>query len=195
MPKKQKAIFLDRDGTIIRHVDYLTKREEVRLLPGAARAISLFNERGFLVFVVTNQAVIARGLATPSEVEKINTHIVDRLKKRGATIHGVYYCPHHPENHPDVPGHAKKYRVECECRKPAPGMLRKAIKDFNIDARQSFMIGDALTDVVAGRRAKVKTILVKSGPGHTRLDQLYRHIEPDFEARHLLDAVKFTVEA
>lgn len=189
MTKKRKAIFLDRDGTIIKHIDHLTKPSQVRILPGAAKAIGMLNDLGYLVFVVTNQAAIARGLITPGEVEEINALIVSRLEKKGATIHAVYYCPHHPETHPDAPKHAIKYRIICECRKPAPGMLIKAIKEFDVDEEQSFMIGDAMTDIVAGKRANLKTIRVKTGPGHVQLDPLYRNIKPDFEVTRLLDAV------
>lgn len=189
MTKKKKAVFLDRDGTVIKHVDYLTKPSQLRILSGVAKAISRLNDFGYLAFIVTNQSVIARGLITPSEVEEINELMVSRLEKNGAKIHGVYYCPHHPEMHPDVPEHAIKYRIICACRKPAPGMLLRAIKQFNIDDKQSFMIGDAITDIVAGKRANLRTIRVKTGPGHIS-DTLYGHITPDFEAKNLLGAAR-----
>lgn len=188
MLKKQKAIFLDRDGTILKHIDHLTRLSEVRLLPRVAKAISIFNHLGYLVLVATNQAAVARGLITPIEVEAIHTLMVQRLWARGAKVHGIYYCPHYPEMYSGIPEHAIKYVVRCHCRKPASGMLLKAISENNIDPAQSFMIGDAYIDIVAGKNANCRTIMVKSGPGHLGLDSKYHHIKPDFVAHNLLEA-------
>lgn len=184
-----KAIFLDRDGTIVRHVDLLHKASKLHLLPNSARAIKEFNRLGYLTIVITNQPVVARGIATLEDVEKVNAALIRRLARRGARIDAVYFCPHHPEKYPGVPRHARKYRVVCVCRKPKPGMLKQAIKEYGIDPRKSFMIGDSMIDIVAGKRAGTKTILVKTGPGH-RLDKKFKDVKPDFIVGDLLEAGK-----
>ena len=145
MPKK-RAIFLDRDGTIIKHVDLPHRVEDLHLLPGVANSIRLLNKFGFLVIVVSNQPVVARGIITEREAEKLDSYVVAELAKRGASVDFVYRCPHHPQ------ATVKKYRRRCLCRKPKAGMLIKAVKRFNIDPKQSFMIGDSIIDVVAGKR-------------------------------------------
>ncbi|MEK7465655.1 MAG: HAD family hydrolase [Patescibacteria group bacterium] len=186
--KKQKlrrAIFLDRDGTIIKFEDLVTKPSQLRLLPRAAETINKFNKLGFLVIVVTNQPVVARGLITPKGIDDLHEILIKRFKRSKAHIDAFYFCPHHPE------ATLKKYRVVCFCRKPSPGMLKQAIKKFNIDPRKSFMIGDSVIDVVSGKRAGLKTILVKTGPGHSRLDRIYENkVRPDFKAKNLIEAVK-----
>ena len=180
--KKQKAFFLDRDGTVIKHIELMRSSSQLKLLPGVAKAIRTINQRGFLVVLVSNQPVVARGLVAPAEIETIHHALKDKLEKKGARIDAVYFCPHHPEA--DV----KKYRIKCRCRKPAPGMILKAIKKFNINPKKSFMVGDAMIDVVAGKRAGLKTILVKTGPGHA-LDKKFKHIQPDFRVKNLSEAV------
>lgn len=183
--RSRRAVFLDQDGTIIKYVDLLTDPKKVLLLPKAADAIRKMNKLGFLVLIVTNQPVIARGLISESGLEKIENRIVSLLAKKGAKSDGILFCPHHPE------ATLKRYRKKCSCRKPEPGMILKAAKKYNINLKKSFMIGDALIDVVAGHRAGVKSILVKTGPGHERLDKIYRNERPDFKARDLREAVKF----
>lgn len=179
-----KAVFLDRDGTIIRQVELMHSVAELRLLSGVARAINALNKIGFLVVIVTNQPVVARGIVGPEEIDKIHAVLIERLGGKGAHIDGVYFCPHHPE------ATMSKYRLRCRCRKPEPGMILKGLKNLNINPKKSFMIGDALIDVVAGKKAGLKTILVKTGPGHTRLDEKYKDIKPDFIVKNLLQAVK-----
>lgn len=190
MAKKTKAVFLDRDGTIIRHVDYLTDVSQIRIIPRVARFIKSLSKLGFLVIVVTNQSVVARGLVNLRDIDEIHAVLIKWLEKQGAKIDAVYFCPHHPEMHPDVPKHAKQYRIVCDCRKPSPGMIISAIKKFNIDCRKSFIIGDSIIDIVAGKRAKIKTILVETGPGH-RLDKKYIKEKPDFIAKNLSESLKF----
>ena len=179
--KKQKAFFLDRDGTVIKHFELMRSSSQLKLLPRASQAIKTMNDRGFLVFLVSNQPVIARGLATPEEVEVIHDNLKEKLRQSGARIDAVYFCPHHPNA--DV----KKYRIKCRCRKPSPGMILKAVKEFNIDPKKSFMVGDAMIDIVAGKRAGLKTVLVKTGPGHA-LDENFKHIKPNFTVRDIGDA-------
>lgn len=181
--RSTRAVFLDRDGTLIRHVEFLTEPKDVRLLPGVTRAIRAMNERGFLTIVVTNQPVIARGLATFASVDAIHELIQTRLRREGAHIDAFVVCPHHP----DV-GNAP-YRRKCRCRKPAPGMLLSAMKRFGIERSGSVMIGDAKIDVVAGKRAGVRTVLVRTGPGHPRLDVLYKEV-PDATVESLESALR-----
>lgn len=178
----RKAIFLDRDGTIIRHVELLHKPSEVKLLPQAARAIKVMNKLGFLVIVVTNQPVVARGMITPKEVDEIHALILRRLRRRNAQVDAVYFCPHHPE------ATLKKYRLRCRCRKPEIGMILSAVKKYNIDLKKSFMVGDSTRDIQAGNRAKLKTILVKTGLGGKDIWQF--ESKPDFVIRNLSAAVK-----
>ncbi len=180
---KSKAIFLDRDGVIIRQVELLTQISKVKILPKVAEAIKSFNKLEYLVIVVSNQPVVARGIITEKGIEKMNEFIREKLVKKGARIDAFYFCPHHPN------ATLKKYRLRCRCRKPGPGMILQGIRDFYINPNKSFMIGDAMIDVVAGKRAKLKTILVKSGPGHARLDKLYKE-KPDFTSKNLFDSIK-----
>ncbi len=180
---RRPAIFLDRDGTVIRQVELLTEISKVKILSGVAKAIKRFNESGFLVITVSNQPVISRGLVSPEGIKKMDKVIVSRLLKQGARIDDSYFCPHHPN------ATLKKYRKRCGCRKPGWGMLRKASREWGINLKKSWMIGDALIDVVTGKRAGIKTILVKTGPGHSRLDKMYK-VKPDFTAKNLIEAAK-----
>ncbi len=178
---RQKAVFLDRDGTVVRYVERLLHPSQLRLLPGVSDAIRTLNRRGFLVILVSNQPVVARGLIEPAGVARIHDELIARLARRGAVIHAAYFCPHHPNA--DV----KKYRVRCACRKPSPGLLLRAARKFDVDLKRSWMVGDSKIDVVAGKRAGVRTALVMTGPGHERLDKLYSDARPDVAARRLLD--------
>lgn len=175
---RRRAVFLDRDGTIIRQVELLTRDSKMKVLPGAAQAIRVFNKLGFLVIVVSNQPVVARGLITPAGIERMNRILARRLLRQSARIDAFYFCPHHPK------ATLKRYRTRCGCRKPGAGMIRTGAKDHKINLRKSFMIGDGIIDVVAGKRAGLTTILVKTGPGHSRLDRLY-NVKPDFIAKNL----------
>lgn len=182
--RKKPAIFLDRDGTIIHHVDLITEVSKMRLLPGAAKALREFKKLGFLIIVITNQPTVARGMIEPEGVEYMHKVLAERLLKLGVRIDAFYFCPHHPD------ANVKKYRVKCDCRKPEPGLILKGIKEFNIDVKKSFMIGDAMMDVVSGKRAGLKTVLVETGPGHTS-DKLYKNVKPDFMAKNLMAAARF----
>jgi mannose-1-phosphate guanylyltransferase/phosphomannomutase len=179
---KRPAVFLDRDGTIIRQVELLHKASEVKLLPGAARAIQAFNKLGYLTVIITNQPVVARGISTPEEIDEIHALLIDRLGEKGAKIDAVYFCPHHPK------ADMKKYRIACKCRKPEIGMILKAAKNHGIDLRKSFMVGDSTRDVQTGNRAKLKTILVKTGHGGKDVWQF--ESKPDFVVANLSGAAK-----
>ena len=148
---KQKAVFLDRDGTINRPDGFITKPKQFELLPGVAEAIKKINKSGYLAIVVTNQPVIARGECSFSELQKIHNKMETELGKEGAYLDAIYYCPHHTDK--GFAGERIEYKCDCDCRKPKPGMLLQAAKDFNIDLSRSYMIGDSENDIEAGKRA------------------------------------------
>lgn len=155
---RQKAIFLDRDGTINKYVGFLRDINEFELLPGVADAIRRINNSGYLTIVITNQPVIARGEVTLEELAEIHRKMETLLGAEGAYLDGIYYCPHHPKR--GFVGECIEYKIECECRKPKPGMLLQASRDFNIDLSQSWMVGDGKHDVGAGKAAGCRTAYI-----------------------------------
>ena len=154
LTNKQKAIFLDRDGTINKYVGFLRNIEDFELIEGVAEAIKFINQSGYLAIVVTNQPVIARGEVTWEELNEIHKKMATLLGKEGAYVDGIYICPHHPDK--GFEGERPEYKIDCNCRKPKPGLLLQAAKDFNIDLSESYMIGDSHRDVEAGENAGVK---------------------------------------
>ena len=148
LKNKQKAIFLDRDGTINKYVGFLRKEDEFELIDGVAEAIRKINQSGYLAIVVTNQPVIARGEVTFEGLEIIHNKMETLLGMEGAYLDGIYFCPHHP--HKGYEGEVPELKIECDCRKPKPGMLLKAAEYFNIDLSQSYMVGDGENDIKAG---------------------------------------------
>lgn len=154
LTNKQKAIFLDRDGTINKYVGFLRNIDDFELIEGVAEAIKLINQSGYLAIVVTNQPVIARGEVTWEELNMIHKKMATLLGKEGAYVDGIYICPHHPDK--GFEGERPEYKIDCDCRKPKPGLLLQAAKDFNIDLSESYMIGDSRRDVEAGENAGVK---------------------------------------
>ena len=158
LTQKQKAIFLDRDGTINKYVGFLRDIDEFELIDGVAEAIRAINESGYLAIVVTNQPVIARGEITWKELREIHNKMETLLGLEGAYLDGIYFCPHHP--HKGYEGEISELKIDCDCRKPKPGLLLKAAEDFNIDMSQSWMIGDGENDVKAGEAAGCKSILI-----------------------------------
>ncbi|MCK9169253.1 MAG: HAD-IIIA family hydrolase [Treponema sp.] len=158
---KQKAVFLDRDGTLNKDVGFLTDIDKMELIPGAADAVRKINESGYLAVVVTNQPVIARGELTFEQLQEINSKLETLLGKEGAYIDALYFCPHHPDR--GFPGERPAYKCSCTCRKPNPGMLLKAAADFNIDLSLSYMAGDSKRDVEAGQNAGCKGSVQVSG--------------------------------
>lgn len=155
---KQKAIFLDRDGTINVYKGFLRDINDFELLPGAAEAIKAINSSGYLAVVVTNQPVIARGEVTRAELLEIHNKMETLLGQQGAYLDAIYYCPHHPDK--GFEGEIPELKMECECRKPKPGMLLKAAADLNIDRESSWMIGDGAHDTGAGQAAGCHTALI-----------------------------------
>lgn len=161
LQNRQRAIFLDRDGTLNRYVGFLRKPEELELIDGVAEAIKRINESGYLAIVVTNQPVIARGEVSYAELQTIHNKLETLLGLQGAYIDALYFCPHHP--HRGYPGEIEALKIDCDCRKPKPGMLLKAAEDFNIDLSISWMIGDGENDVKAGKAAGTHTALIGNG--------------------------------
>lgn len=155
---RQRAVFLDRDGTLNRHVGFLTDIDDLELTEGAAGAVRRINESGYLAIVVTNQPVIARGEVTPEGLERIHDKLETLLGQEGAYLDAIYYCPHHPDR--GYAGERPEYKVECGCRKPRPGMLLRAAADYNIDLAESWMVGDGRSDMEAGTAAGCRTVLL-----------------------------------
>ena len=158
---RQRAVFLDRDGTLNRHVGFLKSPEEIELLPGAARAVRMLNRAGWLVILVTNQPVVARGEVTEDELRAIHGRLETLLGQNGAWLDDIYYCPHHTDR--GFPGERPELKIECACRKPRPGMLLQAAGDYSIDLEHSWMAGDRESDVAAGRAAGCRTALLWNG--------------------------------
>lgn len=181
LENKQRAIFLDRDGTINKYVGFLRKPEEFELIDGIAEAIKKINESEYLCIVVTNQPVIARGEVTVDELDEIHMKLETELGLEGSYIDALYYCPHHP--HKGYEGEITELKIDCDCRKPKPGMLYKAAKDFNIDLEQSFMVGDSESDIKAGNSAGCRSILIhnddcdKKGINYGQIDTVTSVLE------------------
>lgn len=152
---KQKAIFLDRDGTINEYVGFLTDVNDFRLAQGAGEAVKKINQSGYLAIVITNQPVIARGEVTVEQLDEIHKKMETLLGEEGAFVNAIYYCPHHP--HKGYAGEVAELKIDCECRKPKAGLLYRAAKDFNIDLKRSWMIGDGETDIECGKNGGCRT--------------------------------------
>ena len=176
----QRAVFLDRDGTIIEDTGYVAGQERVEFLPRSSQAVKLLNENGFRVIVISNQAGVARGYYSEADVRETNRYIQSTLAGQGAIIDRFYYCPHHIE------GIVDKYRRECYDRKPNPGMIERGKSDYRVDLEESFVVGDRYSDIEAGLRAGCRTVLLINGnppdeevtavPHHTARD-LYEAVE------------------
>ncbi|MBQ6449891.1 D-glycero-beta-D-manno-heptose 1,7-bisphosphate 7-phosphatase [bacterium] len=177
--RRQKAIFLDRDGTLNKDAGFLTNIDQLELIPGASEAVKLINDSGYLAIVVTNQPAIARGELTIAQLDLIHQKLETLLGQDGAYLDAIYYCPHHPDK--GFSGERPEYKIECECRKPKPGMLLQAARHFNIDLSSSWMIGDSIKDIEAGKAVNCYTAL---------LSKEQANIQPDLSARDLLSAVK-----
>ena len=155
----RRAVFLDRDGVICTEESYISDPRQLRLIPGAVEAIRLFNQSGLAAVVITNQSGVARGFFPEEAIADMNLAMKELLKEYGACLDGIYYCPHHPE------GIIEPYRKECDCRKPAAGLLMRAARDHGIDLSRSYLVGDKRTDLECACRAGVKGILVLTGYG------------------------------
>lgn len=180
------AVFLDRDGVITRDPPHFAHRiDQLEIIPNSAEAIRILNENGFKVVVVSNQSGVARGYYLERDIGVFNQAMEKELKNKGAFIDAIYYCPHHPK------GKIEKYRIDCDCRKPKPGMFKRAEKDLNLDLKQSFMVGDKLTDVGAGYNAGCKPILVLTGHGKDEFKKVDKmSIKPNYVSKDLYDSIK-----
>ena len=182
----RSAVFLDRDGTVNREVTHLKSPDQVELLPGAAAAIRLVNRSGTLAVIVTNQPVVARGEVSIEVLDRIHARLESELGAEGAYLDGLYFCPHHPDK--GFPGEIPELKGTCRCRKPEPGLIDQACRDLGISHQDSWMVGDTTSDVEAGRRADVRTVLLRSG--HAGADA--KHVvRADYIAPDLRDAVEW----
>ena len=170
-----KAVFLDRDGTIVVEKGYITVPEKIELIPGVAEAIIRLRQAGWKVFVVTNQGCVGRGMITEDELGEIHFRMVSLLGAEGAVLDGIYACPHHPE------GSVPDYAIECDCRKPRPGMMERAAAEHDLDLSQCVMIGDTKRDLEAARAAGSLPVLVLTGKGERTVaeDHGAAHVAPD----------------
>ncbi|HLA13080.1 MAG TPA: HAD family hydrolase [Pyrinomonadaceae bacterium] len=181
-----RAVFIDRDGTISEEVGYVNHLSRFRLFPYAAQAIRLLNDAGWLAIVVTNQAGVARGYFDEEMIQQVHQQLSAELQAAGARLDQIYYCVHHPSiGEPP-------YRLACDCRKPLPGLITRAAREFSIDLAQSWMVGDRYSDVELARNAAVKSAFVLSGYGrgeweHQRESWRY---QPDLVSENLLTAVQ-----
>lgn len=178
------AVFMDRDGTITEEMGYLKEPEKLRLIPRSSEAIRSLNEKEILAIVVSNQSGVARGYFTERTVKKIQSKLKRLLKKEEAYLNGIYYCPHHPEFGPP------KYRKDCNCRKPKPGMLLKAAKRFNLDLKKCYVIGDKVDDIKLARNVGAKGILILTGYGQ----KSSKRVKPDHTAKDLYHAVQWILK-
>ncbi len=180
----KRAVFLDRDGVITQEPPHYAHRlDQLKLIPKSIEAIKLLNENKFGVIIVSNQSGIARGYYGEKDLMRFNNAMNELLNKSGAHIDAMYYCPHHPE------AKTERYRVNCDCRKPKPGMLKMAEKELNIDLKQSFVVGDRWSDIEAGKRVECRTIIVRTGYNLEKLKT--NEITCDYVANDLYDAVEY----
>ena len=182
----ERAVFLDRDGTINEEIGYLFDPERVCLIHGAAEALVRLREAGFRLIVVSNQSGVARGLFTEDDLHKVNHRLASLLEADGAKVDAYYFCPHHPRH-----GEMR----ECECRKPKTGMAVSASREFGIDLSLSYFVGDKATDIELGKNAGGKTVLVLTGFGNEEQSLLQeKGIAPDMVSASLPEAADWIIE-
>jgi D-glycero-D-manno-heptose 1,7-bisphosphate phosphatase len=177
-----RAVFLDRDGTMIEDVGYLDRLERLVLFPYTIDAIRLLNRAGFKIVIVTSQAGVANGIVAETFVKEAHEFIGGKVEAAGGRIDGYYYCPHLPT------AAVEKYRRECECRKPKPGMIHAAARDLSLDVRRSFVVGDRWRDIEMGQAAGATGILVETGYGRTEATRRPANIEPVTIVANLIEA-------
>jgi D-glycero-D-manno-heptose 1,7-bisphosphate phosphatase len=183
-----KAVFLDRDGTMIEDVGYLDRLERLKLFPYAIDAVRLLNDTGYKVVVVTSQNGVANGVLTEDFLREAHAHLSSLFAAARARVDGYYYCPHSP--HAAV----ERYRTDCECRKPRPGMILTAAREHGLDVSQSIVIGDRWRDIEMGLAAGTKAILVETGYGRTEAGRRPGHIPPVPVAGTLIEAVSLVLK-
>ncbi len=183
--KKNKAVFLDRDGTINEEVGYLDSLEQLRIFPAAFDAVRMINEAGMKVVVVTNQSGVARGFFDEDFVNSVHARINEIFREKGAFIDRFYYCPHHPTEG------VGRYRISCDCRKPAPGMLIRASEELDIDLSSSYVVGDMAKDIEVANNVGARGILVRTGYGKNVVTS---DIKPAFIAEDILAAAEWIMK-
>jgi D-glycero-D-manno-heptose 1,7-bisphosphate phosphatase len=181
----KSAVFLDRDGTLIEDVGYLERLDRISFYPWSIDAVRLLNRAGFLVIVITNQAGVARGYFPEAFLADAHRYLDEKLAAGGATIARYYYCPHHPD------GSVAAYRQACECRKPGPGMILQAQRDFDINLSRSFVVGDRWHDIQMGQAAGVRGLLVRTGYGGSEATKPRDSVKPAAVVAHLLEATSW----
>lgn len=187
---KNKAVFIDRDGTLIREAGYLSSLKKVHIYKNSIKALEMLEKNGYMPIIISNQSGVARGYFTEDFVRKTHKYIDGLLEKQGVKIYAYYYCPHHTK---DVK--VKKYFKDCNDRKPKTGMVMKAKKRFDIDLKNSFAIGDKLTDVKLAKNSGMKGILVLTGFGkEERKLAKKQNVKPDYIAKDLLQAAEWIVK-
>jgi D-glycero-D-manno-heptose 1,7-bisphosphate phosphatase len=182
---KRRAVFIDRDGTLSEEVGYINHPSRFLLFPYAAAAVKLLNDQEWLAVIITNQAGVARGYFDEAMIQTVHDNLKLELQSAGARIDGIYYCAHHPSvGEPP-------YRQDCDCRKPKPGLIKRAAADLDIDVQQSWMIGDRYSDIELARNAGVRAALVLSGYGRGEWENqrsTWQH-QPDLIAENLFEAI------
>jgi D-glycero-D-manno-heptose 1,7-bisphosphate phosphatase len=186
---KKPALFMDRDGTINEQMGYINHMSRFLILPRVAEAVRLLNENHILAIVVSNQSGVAKGYHPIDLVHQLHTHLQTTLRKEGALIDGIYFCPHHPR------GTIPEYANACHCRKPETGLIEQARESFDIDLTNSYVVGDRHTDMEMAHRAGMRGILVKTGYGLGEIDYVLPHqsTQPVHIAEDLLEAVQWVL--
>ncbi|MDE6962716.1 MAG: HAD family hydrolase [Lachnospiraceae bacterium] len=174
--RKRPAVFLDRDGVLTKEKSYVSSAEDLEIFSYTAECVRQIHEKGYYAIVITNQSGIARGLFAEKELVKMNDILIEETD-----VDAIYYCPHHPD------GKIDKYRKVCSCRKPETGLLEAAARDFAIDMQRSWMVGDRAGDILTGKRAGIRTILLESGYGLARLEE---EVTPDYILNDLRDVME-----
>lgn len=183
---KRRAVFMDRDGTISEEVGYVNHPARYRVFPFSADAVRLLNSHDWLAILVTNQAGVARGYFTEDLIGEVHGVLLRELERGGAHLDAIYYCAHHPSVGEEP------YRSDCDCRKPRPGLIRRAEEEFGIDLTRSWMIGDRYSDIVLAHNAGVRSAFVLTGYGRGEWEYqraAWKH-QPDMVAEDLLEAVR-----
>ncbi len=183
------AVFIDRDGTVVREVGYLCRAEQIEILPRVPEAIRRLRASGYRVVLVTNQSAVARGLLKESDLREIHRFLEEELDRRGAVLDGIYYCPHHPTEG------VAPYVVRCECRKPNSGLIEHAARDLCLDLVHSYVVGDQGTDMQLARRAGIKGIWIREASANgASTSSPGMEAACDFVARDLWDAASWILE-
>jgi D-glycero-D-manno-heptose 1,7-bisphosphate phosphatase len=182
------AVFLDRDGTLIEEVGYLDRLERVELYPWTIDAIRVLNRVGLRVVLVSNQSGVARGFFSEEVVDEVHRHMAALLEAGGARIDAYYYCPHHPD------GKVDGYAIRCDCRKPNPGLVERAVRELGVDPARSFVVGDRWLDVALAQRVGARGVLVRTGYGATEEAKPPAGLTADATADNLAGAVAWILK-